>query len=188
MDDALEQPFPRPLSGHSVANPPNGLVPARTLLAGRHIQLEPLNPTIHAAELYKAGHDSDEAPRIWDYLPFEPWPNEGKVRTPSPLTGTVLERDRGFADSLVEEEGFEPLVPEKARLKGSGRLKVLPGLWYAGGPLERATFGFPCGAENPVILPSSTHTSPIVGPAPSTQSPPSCRQTTVPALNNVRRS
>jgi hypothetical protein len=63
----------------------------------------------------------------------------------------VLETDRGFADSPLEEEGFEPSVPEKARLKGSGRLKVLPGLRYAGGASERATFGFPCGAENPVI-------------------------------------
>jgi hypothetical protein len=60
-------------------------------------------------------------------------------------------RNRWFADSLLEENGFEPSVPEKARLKGSGPLKVLPGLRYAGGPLERATFGFPCGAENPVI-------------------------------------
>jgi hypothetical protein len=60
-------------------------------------------------------------------------------------------RFRSSFDSPLEEEGFEPSVPEKARLKGSGRLKVLPGLRYAGGPLERATFGFPCGAENPVI-------------------------------------
>ena len=47
----------------------------------------------------------------------------------------VLERGRGFADSPLEEEGFEPSVPEKARLKGSGPLKVLPGLRYAGGTL-----------------------------------------------------
>ncbi len=34
------------------------------------------------------------------------------------------------------------LVPEKARLKGSGRLKVLPGLGYARGPLERQPLAF----------------------------------------------
>ena len=76
MDDKLEQPFPRPLSGRPVANPPNGLIPARSPLLGRHIDLEPLNPAIHAAELFKAGHDSAEALRIWEYLPWGPWPDQ----------------------------------------------------------------------------------------------------------------
>ena len=81
MDDALEQAFPRPLSGQFVANPPNGLVPARSPLVGRHVQWEPLNPALHAAELYKAGHASDEALRIWDYLPVGPWPDEAAFLT-----------------------------------------------------------------------------------------------------------
>ncbi len=76
MDDKLEQPFPRPLSGRLIANPPNGLIPARTPLLGRHIDLEPLDPAVHAAELYKAGHGSGEALRIWDYLPWGPWLDE----------------------------------------------------------------------------------------------------------------
>src|SRR6202035_3185475 len=33
-------------------------------------------------------------------------------------------RFRSSFDSPLEEEGFKPSVPEKARLKGSGRLKV----------------------------------------------------------------
>ena len=76
MPDALEQPFPRPLSGRPIANPPPGLVPARTALFGRHVQWEPLDPSIHAAELYQAGHGSPEALRIWDYLPAGPWPDQ----------------------------------------------------------------------------------------------------------------
>jgi RimJ/RimL family protein N-acetyltransferase len=76
MSDALEQPFPRPLSGHAVANPPKGLVPARTMLPGRDVQWEPLDPALHAAGLYSASHGSDEALRIWDYLPAGPWPEE----------------------------------------------------------------------------------------------------------------
>ena len=76
MDDPLEQPFPRPLSGRPVPNPPNGLVPPRSPLVGRHIRLEPLNPDLHAAELYRASHGSDEALRIWDFLPWGPWPDE----------------------------------------------------------------------------------------------------------------
>ena len=76
MDDELEQPFPRSLSGRPISKPPNGLIPARTPLLGRHIDLEPLNPAIHASELHKAGHDSDEALRIWEYLPWGPWTDE----------------------------------------------------------------------------------------------------------------
>jgi RimJ/RimL family protein N-acetyltransferase len=76
MSDALEQPFPRPMSGRPVVNPPNGLVPPRSPLVGRHIRLEPLNPNAHAAELYRASHGSDEALHIWDYLPYGPFADE----------------------------------------------------------------------------------------------------------------
>ena len=76
MSDTLEQPFPRPISGRPVANPPNGLVPPRSPLIGRHIRLEPLNPNAHAAELYRASHGSDAALRIWDFLPYGPFPDE----------------------------------------------------------------------------------------------------------------
>jgi RimJ/RimL family protein N-acetyltransferase len=76
MTDALEQLFPRPLSGQSVANPPNGLFPARSPLLGRHVRWEPLDPRRHAAELYQAGHCSDVALRTWDYLPWGPWPDQ----------------------------------------------------------------------------------------------------------------
>jgi RimJ/RimL family protein N-acetyltransferase len=76
MHDPLEQPFPRPLSGQPVATPPNGLVPARSPLLGRHVRWDPLNPNLHAAELYRAGHGSDAALRIWDYLPYGPFADE----------------------------------------------------------------------------------------------------------------
>jgi RimJ/RimL family protein N-acetyltransferase len=76
MNDSLEQPFPRPLSGRLVPTPPNCLVPSRSPLLGRFVRWEPLNPAIHAAELYQAGHRSDEALRIWEYLPFGPWPDD----------------------------------------------------------------------------------------------------------------
>ncbi len=76
MSDALEQPFPRPISGRPVANPPNGLVPPRSPLVGRDIRLEPLNPNAHAAELYRASHGSEAALHIWDYLPYGPFADE----------------------------------------------------------------------------------------------------------------
>jgi RimJ/RimL family protein N-acetyltransferase len=75
-EHGLEQPFPRPLSGNPVSKTPSGLVPSRSGLSGRLIRLEPLDPAIHAEELFKAGHASDEALHIWDYLPYGPWSDQ----------------------------------------------------------------------------------------------------------------
>jgi len=72
----LEQPFPRPLSGDPIVNAPRGIVPSRSILSGNLTRLEPLDPAAHAAELYRAGHGSAEALRIWDYLPHGPWSDE----------------------------------------------------------------------------------------------------------------
>jgi RimJ/RimL family protein N-acetyltransferase len=76
MEQDLEQPFPRPLSEARLKTEPSGLVPSRSPLKGRFITLEPLDPVIHAEELYRAGHGSEEALRIWDYLPHGPWSDE----------------------------------------------------------------------------------------------------------------
>jgi hypothetical protein len=59
MNQDLEKPFPRLLSGALLKTAPSGLVPARCPLKGRFIQLEPLDPAIHAEELYRAGHGSE---------------------------------------------------------------------------------------------------------------------------------
>ena len=74
QDEAI---FPRPLSGKAVERLPGGLVPARTRLEGRQVLLEPLDPAVHGAELHAASHGSEQALRIWDYLPEGPWPDQG---------------------------------------------------------------------------------------------------------------
>ena len=75
MSEALEPAFPRPLSGEAVVDLPSGLIPARLALDGKAVRLEPINPSVHAAELYEASHGSDEARRIWNFLPDGPWTN-----------------------------------------------------------------------------------------------------------------
>lgn len=74
-----EVPFPRRMNGDAVKAPP-GLVPARTVLAGSEIRLEPLDPARHAAALHRAGHGTEAALRIWDYLPYGPFPAEDIFR------------------------------------------------------------------------------------------------------------
>jgi hypothetical protein len=76
MDNALEQAYPRPLSGHTVAVAPPAHIPARAPIIGRHVRLDPLEPAKHVALLYAASHGSAEALRIWDFLPYGPFPDE----------------------------------------------------------------------------------------------------------------
>jgi RimJ/RimL family protein N-acetyltransferase len=71
----IETPYVRAVSGATVDKLPSAMVPARTTIAGRYVQLEPLSATRHAAELYRASHASEEALGIWQYLPVGPWPS-----------------------------------------------------------------------------------------------------------------
>jgi len=68
-----EQPYPRPLSGDSVTRLPSARVPGRQVISGRFVELEPQDAAKHAQELFQAGHGSEEALRIWDYLAYGPW-------------------------------------------------------------------------------------------------------------------
>jgi len=70
-----ELPFPRAISGARVEKLPSAMVPARSTIVGRYVQLEPLSADRHAAELYRASHGSEEALGIWTYLPVGPWPS-----------------------------------------------------------------------------------------------------------------
>lgn len=75
MTQDLEIPYPRPLSGARVANPPSGLMPSRGPLAGNIVTLEPVDPAKHAEGLYAVARGTPEAEAIWDYLAYGPWAN-----------------------------------------------------------------------------------------------------------------
>jgi RimJ/RimL family protein N-acetyltransferase len=53
------------------ARPPDGT----TALAGARVRLEPLDAARHAAQLYAASHGEGADPRLWDYLPYGPFPD-----------------------------------------------------------------------------------------------------------------
>lgn len=128
MQHALEQPISRAISGRPVVSP-LGLVPARTKLAGRHITLEPLDPALHAAELFRAGHASDEALRIWDYMPTGPWPAEAAfaawLRTQAaafdPVWFTLRPVATGTAAGMASYFDIRPL----------DRVIEIGGIWFA---------------------------------------------------------
>ncbi|HTR86096.1 MAG TPA: GNAT family protein [Reyranella sp.] len=70
-----ELPFPRAVTGAKVEKLPSAMVPARSTIAGRYVQLEPLSADRHAADLYRASHGGEEGLGIWTYLPVGPWPS-----------------------------------------------------------------------------------------------------------------
>ena len=58
------------VSGAPVSPLPPGLFPPRVPLEGISVRLEPLNPAVHADDLYAASHEDERARGVWTYL----WP------------------------------------------------------------------------------------------------------------------
>lgn len=73
-------PSQRKLSGARVAFAPSGRAPERRRLEGERIALEPLEPERHGDALYAASHGSEEAKRIWTYLPDGPFADLASFR------------------------------------------------------------------------------------------------------------
>lgn len=47
--------------------------PEKRIFTGRFARVEPLDLERHAADLYRASHESDEARRVWQFLPDGPF-------------------------------------------------------------------------------------------------------------------
>lgn len=62
----------REVSGREV-RAPSGRSPESRPMQGRLARLEPMEVERHAEALYLASHDSDEAKRVWTYLPHGPF-------------------------------------------------------------------------------------------------------------------
>lgn len=64
------------ISGAEVSPLPPGRLPQRTVLQGRTVRLEPLDPAAHGRELYAASHADDAARTVWTYLWQGPYGDE----------------------------------------------------------------------------------------------------------------
>jgi RimJ/RimL family protein N-acetyltransferase len=103
---ALEQPYPRPLSGEPVETLPSARIPARCPIRGQYVELVAQNATEHADDLFKAGHDSEQALKTWDYLAYGPWESAADyhktIRTQSANFETIF-----YAIRPLDSETFE---------------------------------------------------------------------------------
>jgi RimJ/RimL family protein N-acetyltransferase len=102
--DADERPVGEPVETR-LARPP-----ARAALDGRFVSLVPVDPAAHGHGLFESSHDgSEEAARMWTYLPHGPWPDEAGMRgwldllpgSGDPLFLTVIERSTGDPVGIV---------------------------------------------------------------------------------------
>ncbi len=51
--------------------------PGRDAIVGARARLEPLDPDRHAVALFAAAQGPDADPRLWDFLPYGPFPDRG---------------------------------------------------------------------------------------------------------------
>lgn len=105
-DQPLEQAYPRPLSGAAVEQLPSGLIPSRAPLRGKYVELVAQDAARHAADLFAAGHESEPALRIWDYLAYGPWASvddyRATMRAQSATFDTIF-----YAIRPLDAERFE---------------------------------------------------------------------------------
>ena len=90
--------------------------PERREHAGRFARLEPIDPERHAAELYAASHAVPNGERIWDYLPYGPFPTlddfrgwlAGCARSEDPLFFAIRDLRSGQTLGMASYLRIEP--------------------------------------------------------------------------------
>ena len=105
-------------------------------LEGRHVRLERLDAGRHGPGLFAAGHGPGADPRLWDYLPYGPFPDEAAFA--AWLTGMAAARDPVFF-ALVDPGTGRPcgmasylrIAPEHGSIE-------IGHIWFGAG-LQRTT-------------------------------------------------
>jgi RimJ/RimL family protein N-acetyltransferase len=83
---------------------------------GRYGRVEPLDVAVHGADLYVASHGDAQRTRIWDYLPYGPFPSEPEFRahleaqaaSEDPLFFAVRPHASGRAQGVASLMTIEP--------------------------------------------------------------------------------
>jgi RimJ/RimL family protein N-acetyltransferase len=101
------------MPGIGASPTPARALPAREVLAGRRVRIEPVDSTRHApALLAAAGGD----PKLWDYLPYGPFADvaamtahlERQAASEDPLFLAVIDAATGEAAGVVSYMRMEP--------------------------------------------------------------------------------
>jgi RimJ/RimL family protein N-acetyltransferase len=87
--------------------------PERAPLAGETVRLEPVDPDRHAVDLFRSSKD---APALWDYLAYGPFPNQQvfadwlkeRAASDDPLFYAVVDLESGTARGMASFMRFKP--------------------------------------------------------------------------------
>ena len=95
--------------------------PSATLLEGRFIRLEKLDPARHAEQLWQAFQGPGADPKLWDYLPYGPFERSAfndwlsnHAANSDPYFFTVIDRANGEAQGILS---LMSIVPAQGRIE-----------------------------------------------------------------------
>jgi RimJ/RimL family protein N-acetyltransferase len=105
--------------------------PARRALAGQRVRLEPVAPERHADDLHAAAAGD---PRLWDYLPYGPFPDAGELR--AHLARQASSSDALFFSVVDSATGRAVGVVSYLRIEPAHACIEIGHIWF-GAPLQR---------------------------------------------------
>ena len=114
-----EELAPRlPLSGAPVEPLPPGIYPRCQTLEGRAARLEPLDPELHADDLWELSHGEQGSPTIWDYPPYGPFESPAAFQawlrtcasTADPMFFAIRDLASGRAAGMASYLNIHPLI------------------------------------------------------------------------------
>ena len=123
-----EIPNKRRINDDPVALPP-ALVPARLVLTGSMVRLEPIDPARHTAALYRAGHTTEAARSSWAFLPWGPFPSE--VAMHAQLRDFAASLDRVFFAICDRTTGDAVGVATYLDIQPASGVIEIGGIWFA---------------------------------------------------------
>jgi RimJ/RimL family protein N-acetyltransferase len=124
-DETVHQ---RRVNADQVTLPP-GLLPARSVLSGGEVRLEPIEPARHTAALFRAGHSTEEARRSWEFLPWGPFPTEAAMH--AQLRGFAAALDRVWYAICDEATGDAVGKVTYLDIQPLAGVIEIGGIWFA---------------------------------------------------------
>lgn len=114
--DVPERLPERQISDAAPDRAPSGMRPERTVITGVTVQLEPVDPVAHVADLFRATHADAAGEGVWRYLPYGPFANESAMRhwldqrsqSADPLFFAIRDRTSGRAGGMASFMNIAP--------------------------------------------------------------------------------
>jgi RimJ/RimL family protein N-acetyltransferase len=125
-----EMPGNRRINNDPVTLPP-ALVPARSVLTGSTVQLEPIDPDRHTSALFRAGNATEAARDSWAFLPWGPFQNE--VAMHAQLRDFSAALDRVFYAICDRATGTAVGIATYLDIQPASGVIEIGGIWFAPG-------------------------------------------------------